>query len=47
MNPDLKHLKCTACVIGVILSVLAGNVERSKSPFRRRPRKFRVPHPVR
>ena len=33
MNPDLKHLTFTACVIGVILSVLVGNARAQQVPI--------------
>ena len=33
MKQGVKHLECTACVIGAILSVLAGNAQAQQVPI--------------
>ena len=42
-----QHLKCIACAVGIILSMLAGKFKRSKYLFRRPPQKCPGQLPVR
>jgi len=45
MKPSLQHLKCLACAIGIILSVLVGNVQAQQVPLPRTPAEVPGPAP--
>jgi hypothetical protein len=45
MKPGLNHLKCTACAIGFILSVLVGNVQAQQVPIPQTPAEVSGPAP--
>ena len=47
MKSRLKHLKCTACAIAIILSMLVGNAQAQQVPIPQTAAEVPVPHPVR
>ena len=40
MKPGMKHLKSTACAIGIVLSMLAGSTQAQQVPSHRPPLRF-------
>ena len=45
MKPGLKHLKSTACAVGIVLSMLVGNVQAQQVPIPRTPAEVPGPAP--